>query len=104
MVRSVAGLFYSPWQGRTQLQWVETPGLCSPSLSDVFRLGVSPYRRIATTSCILVWGCCQMHLMSFILVMPGGKPAVLVLVYLEIWTPVSERLSGVLIGVPVPHR
>ena len=45
-----------------------------------------------------------MHLMSFILVMPGGKPAVLVLVYLEIWSSVSERLSGVLIGVPAPHR
>ena len=45
-----------------------------------------------------------MHLMSFILVMPGGKIAVLVLVYLEIWSSVSERLSGVLIGVPVPLR
>ena len=45
-----------------------------------------------------------MRLMSFILVMPGGKPAVLVLIYLEIWSFVSERLSGVFIGVPAPHR
>ena len=40
MVRSAVGLFYSPWQGRTQLHWVDTPGLRSPSLSDVFGLGV----------------------------------------------------------------
>ena len=104
MVRSVARLFSSPWQGKTQLQWVDTPGIWSSNLSDVFCSGVSPYRKIATTSCILVWGCCQMHLMSFILVMAGGKPAVLVLVYLEIWSSVSERLSRVLIGVPAPHR
>ena len=104
MVRSAAGLFYSPWQGRTQLQWVDTPGIWSPSLSDVFRSGVSPYRKNATPSCILVWGCCQMRLMSFILVMPKGKPAILVLVYLEIWSSVSERLSGVLMGVHAPHR
>ena len=104
MVQSVAGLFSSPWQQRTQLQWVDTPGIWSPNLSDVFHLAVSPYKRIATTSYILVWGCCQMHLMSFILVMPGGKPAVLVLVYLEIWSSMSEKLSGVLIGVPAPHR
>ena len=45
-----------------------------------------------------------MRLVSFILVMPGGKPVVLVLVYLEIWSSVSERLFGVLIGVPAPHR
>ena len=104
MVRSAAGLFSSSWQGRTQLQWVDTPGIWSPNLSDVFCLRVSPYRRIATTSYILVWGCCQMRPMSFILVMPGGKPTVLVLVYLEIWSSMSEMLSGVLIGVPAPHR
>ena len=35
--------------------------------------------------------------------MPGGELAVLVLVYLEIWSSVSERLSGVLIGVLASH-
>ena len=34
----------------------------------------------------------------------GGKPAVLVLIYLEIWSSMSERLSGVLMGAPAPHR
>ena len=29
--------------------------------------GGCPCRRIATTSCILVWECCQMRLISFIL-------------------------------------
>ena len=36
--------------------------------------------------------------------MPEGKLAVLVLFYLEIWSSMSEMLSGVLIGVPAPHR
>ena len=45
-----------------------------------------------------------MRLMNFILVMQGAKLAVLVLDYLEIWSFVSERLSGVLIAVPAPHR
>ena len=40
MVQSRAGLLYEPWQGRTQLRWVNTPGICSPSLSLVFRSGV----------------------------------------------------------------
>ena len=45
-----------------------------------------------------------MHLKSFILVMPGGKLVVLILIYLEIWSSMIEGLSGVLIGVPVPLR
>ena len=53
-----------------------------PVSQVVFRSGVSPCRRIATTSCDLVWEFCQMSLMNSSLVMPGGKPAVLVLTYL----------------------
>ena len=45
-----------------------------------------------------------MRLMNFILVMLGGKLGVIVLVYLEIWSSVSERLSRVLIGILVLHR
>ena len=33
-----------------------------------------------------------------------GQPAVLVLIYLEMWSPVIERLSRVLIGVPALLR
>ena len=40
MVQSRAGLFYEPWQGRTQLRWVDTPGICSPNLSWLFCSGV----------------------------------------------------------------
>ena len=99
-----AGLFYAPWQGRTQLRWVDTLGICSPNLSWVFHLGVYPYRRIATPSYILVWGCCQVHLISFILVRQRGQPVVLVLIYLEIWSSMIEELSGILIGVPALLR
>ena len=60
--------------------------------------------RIATPSCILVWGCCQIRLMSFILVRPDEQPVVLVLIYLEIWSSMIEELSGILIGVPAPLR
>ena len=55
MVQSREGLFYEPWQGRTQLRWVDTLDICSPNLSWLFRLGVYLYRRIATPSFILVW-------------------------------------------------
>ena len=45
-----------------------------------------------------------MRLMSFIVVLLGGKLVVLVLIYREIWSFVIERLFGVLIGVLAPHR
>ena len=45
-----------------------------------------------------------MHFISFILLMGGGQPIVLVLIYLEIWSFVIEIIYGVLIGVPPPLR
>ena len=37
-------------------RWLDTPGICSPSLSCLSHSRVYPCRRIATTSYILVWG------------------------------------------------
>ena len=79
-------------------------GCCSPNLSWVFRSGVYPCRRIATPSCILLWGCYQMRLMSFILVMPGRLASSLSTDRPGDMGFYIEGLSGVLIGVPMPLR
>ena len=66
-------------------QWVDTLGICSPSLSCVFCLGVYPCRRIATTSCILVWGFWSDTAYGLHFGEAGKAASSLVLIYLEMW-------------------
>ena len=92
MVHSWVGVFCALWKGRTQLRWVDTLSICLPLQEDCHYLLYPSVGMLSDASH-------KLHVE-----MPRGQLAVLLLIYLEMWSFVIGRLFRFFIGVPMALR